>query len=75
MGSFLSKSCDDLIGMNLEEAKLYIENNRVYYDSYQIHRIRVTGRDGECFISTADCCLSRINVYIKDSIIINIDHG
>lgn len=72
MGYFISKSFNNLIGMDLEEANLYIKRNRIYYDNHLINNIRVIIEDGKSLTINHDHNTNRINVFIYNSIITHI---
>ncbi len=67
-----NKNCNDLIGMNINDANKYIFNYNVYYNDINIREIREINIDGESLIISDDGFIDRINVQIKNSIITKI---
>jgi len=71
------KSIDDdvsqLIGMTITEANTFVENNDLYYTNNKITWVRVVRIDGIGQSMTKDIRCERINVYVENSRISQID--
>jgi len=71
MGNYVF--ADTLIGMTIDDAREYLENNKVYLDTdntkYRLLRIRVIYPNG---MYTKDYCPNRVHVLTSNGVITKI---